>query len=114
MGFKENYSFEDRKMESDKIMNKYPSRIPIIVEKSVNCQLNDIDKKKYLAPKDLKMNQFLYVVRKRIKLNPSESIFLMAGNQLCSSNISLVEIYEKQADKDGFLYIKYTSENTFG
>tara|TARA_Y100001970_G_C14142689_1_gene808097 strand:- start:639 stop:983 length:345 start_codon:yes stop_codon:yes gene_type:complete len=114
MKFKANHNFEDRKKESDKIMNKYPSRIPIIVEKAYKCNLNDIDKQKYLAPKDLKMNQFLYVIRKRIQLTPSESIFLMANNQLCPSNSSLIDIYERAADEDGFLYITYTSENTFG
>ena len=66
---KKSYLFVDgrytlqAKKESDKIMNKYPSRIPIIVEKAHKCHLNDIDKQKYLAPKDLKMNQFLFVIR---------------------------------------------------
>ena len=114
MGFKERYDLNIRASESSKIMNKYPSRIPIIVEKSKGCHLDDIDKIKYLAPKDLNMNQFLYVIRKRIKLKSSESIFLMTGNALCPSNISLFDIYEKYADEDGFLYITYTSENTFG
>ena len=60
------------------------------------------------------MSQFLYVIRKRIKLKPSESIFIMANNRLCPNNTTLYEIYEKSVDKDGFLYITYTSENTFG
>ena len=38
----------------------------------------------------------------------------MANNQLCPSNSSLIDIYERAADEDGFLYITYTSENTFG
>ena len=114
MGFKETYNYDIRKLESNKILNKYPSRIPVIVEKSKGCQLNNIDKIKYLVPKDLNMNQFIFVIRKRIQLKPSESIFLMVNNQLCPSNITLYEIYEKSSDKDGFLYITYTSENTFG
>ena len=114
MIFKDNYDFETRKSESNKILNKYPSRIPVIVNKSEDCILDDIDKKKYLVPKDLKMSQFLYVIRKRIQLKPSESIFLMTNNQLCPSNTDIIHIYEKFANKDGFLYIQYTSENTFG
>ena len=114
MGFKEDYDFKIRKSESDKILNKYPSRIPVIVEKSKDCILNEIDKKKYLVPRDLKMNHFLYVIRKRIQLKPSESIFLMTNNQLCPSNTEIIHIYEKFTNKDGFLYIQYTSENTFG
>ena len=60
------------------------------------------------------MNQFIYVIRKRINLEPSQSIFLMVNHQLCPSNTPLNSVYEELADKDGFLYITYTSENTFG
>ena len=114
MDFKDNFSLDRRKSESDKIMQKYPSRIPVIVEKGKSCEFDDIDKKKYLVPRDMNMNQFIYVVRRRISLEPSQSLFLLVNNSLCSSNISISEIYEKHADKDGFLYIKYASENTFG
>ena len=114
MGFKDDFTFEEREKESTKIMKKYPSRIPIVVEKYKSCTLNDIDKKKYLVPKELNMNSFIYVIRKRIKLEPSESIFVMIDNQLCPSNTPLNQVYETFANKDGFLYITYTSENTFG
>jgi len=114
MSFKDENSFEKRVNESTKIMNKYKSRIPIIVEKNNNCELINIDKNKYLVPDDLTMNQFIYIIRKRIELKSSESIFLLVNNQLCPSNMSFREIYEKHSNKDGFLYIIYTSENTFG
>jgi GABA(A) receptor-associated protein len=114
MAFKGNFDFNQRLNESSKIMVKYPSRIPIIVEKFKDCTLNDIDKTKYLVPKDLNMNQFVYVIRKRIKLEPSQSIFLMVNGQLCPSNMPISSIYEDLSDEDGFLYITYTSENTFG
>ena len=114
MKFKTDNNFELRKLESDKITKKYPNRIPIIIEKADGCILKDIDKTKYLAPKDLNMNQFIYVIRKRIKLDNSQSIFFIVGNNVCPSNVPLSSIYEEHKDKDGFLYIIYTSENTFG
>lgn len=114
MKFKEDFKYKYRKLESTKILLKYPSRIPIIVEKYKDSQLKDIDKNKYLVPKDLYLNQFIYVIRKRIKLSPSESLFIMINNELCPSNMILSEIYDKYVDEDGFLYITYTSENTFG
>lgn len=114
MTFKEDYSFEARKQESNKIMEKYPSRIPIIVEKNGTCELRKIDKEKYLVPRDLTMNQFIYIIRKRLKLKAHESIFLMVDSRLCPSNVSFSEIYEDYIDPDGFLYVVYTSENTFG
>ena len=114
MNFKNNNSLEKRSEESKKIMKKYPNRVPIIVEKSSKCSLNEISKNKYLAPKDLKMNEFVYTIRRNIKLDKSESIFVMVGTRISPSNVSLGEVYEENKDEDGFLYIEYSSENTFG
>jgi len=114
MGFKEEYSLEDRQNESIKIMQKYPSRIPIIVEKNDKCNFQDIDKRKYLVPKDLNMNQFTFIIRNRIKLDSSQAIFLMINNTICPSNTNIGEVYDEYHNEDGFLYIIYSSENTFG
>lgn len=114
MSFKEKNSFEKRRTEAKHIMNKYKTRIPIVIEKYKDSKMNMIDKNKYLVPSDLKMNQFIFIVRKRLKLQPHETIFLLVNNQLCPSNMAFFDIYEKHADEDGFLYIIYTSENTFG
>ena len=114
MDFKTKHDFQKRISESKKIMNKYPQRVPIIVEKCDKSQINNIDKHKYLVPKDLNMNQFVYIIRKRIKLDKSQSIFLMINNTICPSNKPIGVVYEENKDDDGFLYIKYTSENTFG
>jgi len=114
MGFKLDFDKKERICESTKIIIKYPTRIPIIVEKYTSCKLNDINKKKYLVPKDMSMNQFIFIIRKRINLESSQSLFVMVGDRLTSSNISIGEIYENHKDEDGFLYVIYTSENTFG
>ena len=114
MGFKDNFNEESRIHESNKIILRYPTRIPVIVEKQENCTFKGINKNKYLVPKDMCMNQFIFIIRKRIQLEASQSLFVMINNQLSPSNIPLGEIYEKQKDKDGFLYMTYTSENTFG
>ena len=112
--FKGSNTVEDRTNESSKIIAKYPQRIPIIVEKAEGCRLKDIQKNKYLAPRDMAMCQFVFTVRKKIELQPSEAIFLMVDGQLVQSSILLAEVYEKHKDEDGFLYMVYTSENTFG
>jgi len=56
MVFKEDYDENSRLQESKKILLKYSMRIPIIVEKHEKCQFEEINKKKYLVPKDLPMN----------------------------------------------------------
>lgn len=114
MDFKSKNNFTQRLDESNKIINKYPQRVPIIVEKCNQSKINDIDKNKYLVPKDLNMSQFIYIIRKRVKLDKSQAIFLMVDDSICPSNKPIGVIYDEHKDKDGFLYIKYTSENTFG
>ena len=93
--FKGSHTIEDRINESTKIIAKYPQRIPIIVERATGCRLNNIQKNKYLAPRDMAMCQFVFTVRKKIELQPSEAIFLMVNGQLVQSSILLAEIYEK-------------------
>jgi len=65
---------------SERIRAKYPDRIPVICEKSDRSDIPDIDKKKYLVPADLTVGQFIYVIRKRIKLPPERAIFIFVNN----------------------------------
>lgn len=113
--FKSQHSFEDRIEESTRIIAKYPDRRPIICEKLKNQRdLPDIDKKKYLVPFDLTIGQFIYVIRKRIQIRPEEGIFLFINNQIVTGSSIIGYIYENSKDPDGFLYIQYAKENTFG
>ena len=110
-----NKSFDERLIESTNIKKKYPTRIPIIVERYNKCKnINDIDKNKYLVPDDLTLGQFIFTIRKRLKLTPEKALFVFVNNSVMPSSLLIKEIYEKNKDKDGFLYMNYTGENTFG
>lgn len=113
--FKNLNTFEKRKSECERILKKHPERIPVIVCK--NCKegvLPDIDKQKYLVPKELTLGQFVYIIRKRIKLDPNQALFVLINNSLQPTNRLLEDIYSDSKDEDGYLYIVYSSENTFG
>lgn len=117
MKFKSQYSFQERSHEFSRIIAKYPDRIPIICEKLTDMKNNDIpniDKSKYLVPLDLTISQFLYVIRKRIKLPAEKAIFLFVGRTIPASSVFISEIYSHHKDADGFLYITYSGENVFG
>jgi len=111
--FKEKHSFEKRLEEAQRIKKKYPNRIPIICERYLKSD-PEIDRKKYLVPDDLSLTNFLYVIRKRIKLKPQESLYLFVNGKILTSASYLLHVYEENQEKDEFLYIKYTMENTFG
>ncbi|EFJ46880.1 autophagy protein [Volvox carteri f. nagariensis] len=112
--FKQEHSIDKRKAEAARIKEKYPDRIPVIVEKAERSDIPDIDKKKYLVPSDLTVGQFVYVIRKRIKLSPEKAIFIFVKNVLPPTAALMSSIYEDHKDEDGFLYITYSGENTFG
>ena len=113
--FKNIHDFEKRKSEADKIRAKYPDRIPVICERNLRAtDVPDIDKKKYLVPSDLTAGQFLYVVRKRMKLSPEKAIFIFVNNTLPPSGELMSQIYKSHKDEDGFLYVVYSGESTFG
>jgi GABA(A) receptor-associated protein len=112
--FKQEHPLEKRQAEAQRIREKYPDRIPVIVEKAEKSDISDIDKKKYLVPVDLTVGQFVYVIRKRIKLSPEKAIFIFVNNVLPPTAALMSAIYEEHKDNDGFLYISYSGENTFG
>lgn len=112
--FKVKYTFEDRKKEADKILSKYPDRIPIILEQHGKSMIKDIDRNKFLVPNDITLGQFIFIIRKRLELSPEKAIFLFVNNTLPTSSDIIGELYNKNMDEDGFLYMVYSGENTFG
>ncbi|KAL1194672.1 Autophagy-related protein 8f [Cardamine amara subsp. amara] len=112
--FKQEHDLEKRKAEAARIREKYPDRIPVIVEKAEKSDIPTIDKKKYLVPADLTVGQFVYVIRKRIKLSAEKAIFIFVDNVLPPTGALMSSVYEEKKDDDGFLYVTYSGENTFG
>jgi len=112
--FKQEHSLDSRREESQKIRRKYPDRIPVVVEKVSNSSIPDIDKRKFLVPSDLTVAQFMYIIRKRIQLAPEKAMFLFVNRMLPTTSSTMGIIYDEHKDEDGFLYIAYSGENTFG
>lgn len=116
MGFKQNYSYDKRRDEANKVLEKYPDRVPIICEKNKSATRDcpDIDKTKYLVPVDLTMGQFLFVIRKRLRLPAEKAIFIFVNDTIAPSSAFINEIYMYHKSDDNFLYITYSLENVFG
>ena len=56
--FKSLYSESQRKAESDRVIRRYPDRLPVICQKHKKSKMvQDIDKTKYLVPSDLSVAQ---------------------------------------------------------
>jgi len=111
--YKEKYTVEIRTKESAKIKTKYPDRIPVIAafDKKSNIVLQQ---NKFLVPKDITMSQFIYVLRRRIKIEPYQALYCFINNTIPTSSNTMDMIYESLKEQDGFLYIYFSLENTFG
>lgn len=115
--YKEEKTLEERTAECDKMTKKYPNRICVIVERSPSCSphIDIIDKRKYLVSYDMLLSNFLIVIRKRISLKKEESLIVFANDRsLLTCTQTMAQIYNEHKDEDGFLYMTYCGENTFG
>jgi len=102
--------------ESEKVKEKYPDRIPIIIEKDPNSQIKEIDRNKFLVPNDLTAQHLIFIINKRLELTKEQTIFMLVdGKTSIAGETPLTEIYEKYKDKeDGYLYVVYTSQLAWG
>lgn len=110
-------SLADRQTQSSRLRTKFKDRVPVIVNPATDRSTPPIDKNKYLVPSDLTFGEFMYVVRKRIKggsLSANQALVGFARGVLPPTSKSMAELYSENAEEDGFLYVVYSLENTFG
>ena len=114
--FKQSIPLDERKNEVKKIFEEYPERLPVIVERGKDSpSLSDLDKKKYLVPKDLTVGQFLYVIRKRLEIGAKQSIYIFVNNVLPLATTTVRTLYHKYINtNDHLLHVFCEKENTFG
>ena len=121
--FKQAHSLQDRLDQFHKVTEAHPNKIPVIVERapqsgtrrrSPTTSLPEIDKNKYLVPGDLTVAQFLCLIRKRIKLANDQALFIYVNGTLPATSAMFSSIYADHKDEDGFLYVVYTGESSFG
>ncbi|TKS71895.1 Microtubule-associated proteins 1A/1B light chain 3A [Collichthys lucidus] len=86
--FKQRRTFADRCKEVQQIREQHPNKIPV----SSAQQL-----------------------MRRLQLNPTQAFFLLVNqHSMVSVSTPISEIYEQERDEDGFLYMVYASQETFG
>ncbi|OIT08454.1 PREDICTED: autophagy-related protein 8i [Nicotiana attenuata] len=112
--FKEEFSHDERLAESQDIIAKYPDRLPVVVERYSKTDLPEMEKKKYLVPRDMSVGQFIHILSGRLHLAPGKALFVFVNNTLPQTTSLMETVYDSFKDKDGFLYMCYSSEKTFG
>jgi len=116
--YKKKNSLNQRISESNRILVKYPSHVPVIVD--CDKKIGVLNKQKFLVPKDVSVSHLIISVRRQIDLDKSKSIFLFCDNMILCPTVMMDQIYssflrnKKDEHEDKFLYITIASENTFG
>ncbi|XP_022757751.1 autophagy-related protein 8i [Durio zibethinus] len=112
--FKDEFTFDQRLEESRDIIAKYPNRVPVIVERYSKTDLPEMEKKKYLVPRDMSVGQFIHILSLRLRLTRGKALFVFVKNTLPQTATLMDSVYESFKEDDGFLYMCYSSEKTFG
>jgi GABA(A) receptor-associated protein len=114
--FNERKTFDERCVIYNKLSGDHPNHIPVICEPSSGCKIKlENNKYKYLCPENIPIGEFLHIIRKRMpKLDKGDAVFLLVNNISPCNSCELGQLYDQHKQEDGFLYIKYDNENTFG
>jgi GABA(A) receptor-associated protein len=93
---------------------KYYDRVPVII-KPGNSHTPEIEKFKYLVPKHITVAEFVTSIRKLIRVRSYQALFIFVKDGVLPMGKStMLEVYDENHDEDGFLYVTYSLENTFG
>ncbi len=115
--------FHKRQHDVNTVLTKYPAKIPIVVGPASESTPN-INANKFIVPGDLSVTEFMQAIRLRIPITPQTALFLYLVQidgktseekvTLLTGSQVLSQVYKHYISYDGFLYILYDLENTFG
>ncbi|XP_014602371.1 PREDICTED: microtubule-associated proteins 1A/1B light chain 3A-like isoform X1 [Polistes canadensis] len=105
-----------RVADVETIKKRHPDKIPIVVERFPGeKQLPTLDNTKFLVPDYLSVAELIKILRLKLHLNPTQSFYLLTNSRsLVSGSMTMLQLYQREQDEDGYLYILFASQEVFG
>jgi hypothetical protein len=101
-----------RSNQSQRVLNTYTDRIPIIIESAKKCQLVDPEITRNLVHKNITIKKIENIVREKFKLKKMEALFFYCNKRQLDKNEIIENIYQKEKNKeDNFLYLTYSNHS---
>lgn len=97
------------------VLNKNYYRIYLTRSKNDKYDKNvlELKKNKFLITKTVTLKYFHQIIKKKLNINESESLFLFVNNNILNINSNLEDIF-KSYNKLNILYIEYAFINCYG
>lgn len=125
--YKNKNNLKKRQNEFQKISQKHPTRIPIIIEPTSQNDPILTTGTKSLIENNMRIHHLIIHIRNRLVnkttndgISSNEAIYIIINDEENKTNVipatsdPLNIIYDKYKNKDGFLYVNYSLENVFG
>jgi len=110
--------------ESKRVLAKHTDKVPVIIEPANGNQPKLQSGAKHLVPASMTMQGLLVFVRRGLPDLPAqEALSLFIESQSANGKLEAIlvpmsstvgTVYNTRRSEDGFLYIVYSLENTFG
>lgn len=111
--YKELKTLEQRKNESRMLANKYPEKIPLIINECSDEYKYKL-KRKMLLPIEMTVGQLMFSIRSKFSINKDEALLIFIGKIMPKSSTLISELHKQYKDEDGFLYVTILKESVFG
>lgn len=107
---------EERMDTVKRIRKRHPDKFVLILE--APGFILDTQRKrhyiKFLAPFQMSVGEFLYKLRKNIRLYPEETVYLYVNNEIPMTSSLLSDVYRTHMSPDFHLYMKVEKQAVFG